>query len=291
MYIGPWQEYKYQSERLDRERRELNQLREQIVCALNRSLDPLAAQVAMDAVHPILDGAGDGIAASDGVARRKYAPLLARLDRAMATSTQYLLDGASVARSSSEPIVLVAAKKAATNKFPLLSLPPLVTKPAAAAPSPSYDTQSMLSVLKLARKQEKTRRKASSALQTPKPAALPAVVSKPERMASLRRLYRHSMTAMTDTLDLTDGSGGSYFKEHGEESGLSAVSKYFTDGQLSSQRQRDVTLTLKQCALSPPRISSMSRPPTADVPAMSPMGDEMLLRWSQSLDMADIDIQ
>jgi hypothetical protein len=100
------------------------------------------------------------------------------------------------------------------------------------------------------------------------------------------------MTAMTDTLDLTDGSGGSYFKEHGDESGLSAVSKYFTDGQLSSQSQRDPDVTLvKQCALSPPRISSMSRPPTADVPAMSPMGDEMLLRWSQSLDMADIDIQ
>lgn len=258
MYIGPWQEYQshVRLNRIGDGSRELDAMRESIIDALQKSLDPLSAQRAMDAVHPLLDVPSDR---QLGNTQRILAPL----SLPSGPRPGVLLSRDAIQRTSrSEPVSLVVKKKKMTSKvssahiaLPPLSLPPLVDGP--------YDSATMVSLLRLTRKQDK---KAQGKRARQEPIKITSIQNKTDRIKEMQDLFQ-PRTAMTDSM---------YDEAHSDVEApidvddLSIVAKYFSSAGTKTSSARP--------QLSPVRDSE------------DPLdGSDGLLRWSISLNPSELE--
>jgi hypothetical protein len=306
MYIGPYQDYNLHL----RQRREqvagarndaeLSAIRERIVVALQQTLDPLTAQLAMDAVHPVLDLSTSkpilqlpklkpSRRDEDSSILSTARPVSGALNRIIfKRNVQVGTDGPSPLRSRSEPISLMVKKKIMTSKnaslqlsLPPLSLPPLVDKRQGNA---AYDSEAMVGLLRLTRRRgiEKKPTKLKDAV----PVKLAPKLDKSKLLEDMRRRYldnRLPSSAMTDSdpLEPMDTS------ELGYEA-LAEVSKYFIGTSPSPSSGEAVELG--QTLLSPLIPSYVEKIGILSTSGkFSDMGDEGLLRWSISLDVGDLE--
>ena len=210
-------------------------MREQIAHALQMSLDPLSAQLAMDAVHPVLDNSSGS--KSFGVRRRRILPsheetpfTLKPIPSSSSSQTRRsqfsgYISQSEAMRSRSEPSALEVKSKRLNNKIglqggtlPPLSLPSLVSREkdflqnsvSESSEKYGYDTLSMLGILRLTRDQRSPRRKQLLPLQlqdteetkiAKSTSRRRSSIDKVNRVEAMRQLYQRNQSAMTDTLE------------------------------------------------------------------------------------------
>lgn len=267
-------------------------MREEILEALQSSLDPLAAKAAIDALHPVLES----VSPPPLLRRRRRPRVLEPVQgegagRASAderTTARFRLDSGASLRGQSEPAPLTVRKKqiagkmcpAAESPLPPLSLPALRQKSAESG----YDTESVIGVLRLVRRRGGQTMVAPSQTQSP---ARPPVLYKPARIAELRQRFERNRSAITDTL-VDDEEEEAEMGDAGEtartgSADLALVAKYFSRSQ-DEAGPRPLATDLALDVSAP--ITSTAGAETAPSP-MTP-GLEGLLRWSSALDVQDL---
>lgn len=312
MYIGPWQEYE-----LSRRGRDLlaqssnvshagglteltsgdglhglsdvysasntlyTHVRADIEKALQRALDPLSAQLAVDALHPLLHPSHSSTSPpSSSTSRRRRLPAIGKHLPSESKISAIIQNGRMYDRrvrapldratSKSEPVTLPALR---TDRRHLLRRRETRTQGAPAADedlsvtSGGYDSTALAGVLRLAR----TQRKQNALRPIP-----PVAPNKVQLMQVLRAMYqpRSAMTAMTDS----DPHEAMHMGDYAED-GLSAVAKYF------------VSPTTDHVAPKTDFAAAIHKETVDD--SVDEMDDddteaaEHLLLWSCSLDAAD----
>ena len=262
-------------------------MREEILLALQSSLDPLAAKAAIDALDPVLET----VSPPPLLRRRRRPRVLAPVPGEGAggggsdlrTSARFRLEGSASLRSQSEPTPLTVRKKqiagraAVQSPLPPLSVPVLRQR----SGKSGYDTESVIGVLRLVRRQGE---QVSPPPLSQSPAR-PRVLDKPARIAELRQRFARNRSAITDTLADDDDDVMVEEAEDSSAADLALVAKYFPSS-VRLPPALDVSTPAAPIALSAGSDDDAVR---EDV-VLSPMtpGIEGLLRWSSSLDIQEL---
>ena len=249
-------------------------MRDQIVRALQSSLDPLVAQVAVEALHPVLEA----VSPPPLLRRRRRPRVLAPIQAGGgggATSARptprFRLDPVEALRSRSEPTPLTVKRKHLADRAPADStLPPLSLPSLQRKEESGYDAESVVGVLRLVRRQgDRTRAAPGSS------PVRPMDLSKSARIEELRQRFQRHRSAITDSL----GSDEEGAISPGTD--LALVAKYFSQEASGDASPPIDTGTTEGAAmpLTPSEGSELS--PTSP-------GVEGLLRWSSSLNVEEL---